>query len=289
MLRGISLSVGPGECIGLLGANGSGKSTVVALIAGTQAVQSGHVSVGGHSVANDPRGLRRDLGAVFQQTSLDPKLSVYDNLILTARLYRTPLQRVADELARVHLEERRDDQVRHLSGGMRRKLDLARALMCRPKLLLLDEPTSGLDAKAHASFWDEIEKRKQQGLSILLATHQPEEAARCDRLMLLHEGAPLAEGSPEELVARIAGDIVVIESAHSRDVADKLSEHLGLAGEVRDDCLYLEVAEGHKLIPRIIEALPGGYVDSVSMHKPTLSDVFLKLSGVSLQAQELAA
>jgi ABC-2 type transport system ATP-binding protein len=289
VLRGISFQLQRGEIFGLLGPNGCGKSTTLRILTGLAVPDAGELQLLGEPVAPGGRALRKQMGVVFQAPSLDPRLSVRENLQLTAALWRLPRttaeQRIAEALAFAQLGERAHSPVKDLSGGMKRRLELARALLHEPKLLLLDEPTSGLDEPSFRRTWERITRlRRETELSVLLTTHRAEEAALCDRVAVIDGGRIVAQDTPEALIAQVAGDVISLEVADPQAIAAQLSSSLDLPAPARiaDGRVLIERERGHELIPRLVEALPAGSIRSLSMHRPTLADVFVKLTGRSL-------
>jgi len=287
VLRGVSLAVGPGEIVGLLGPNGAGKSTLFSILAGLLAPAAGRFRLDGREIAAGARALRAAAGIVFQAPGLDGKLTAEENLRLAAALHRVPRAAARTAVARLldsaGLADRAREPVERLSGGMRRRIELARALVHRPALLVMDEPTTGLDAGAFRAFWAEVERlRRTEGLTVVLTTHRPDEAERCDRLAVLAGGAIVAEGTPEELRARVPGDVVVIETDSPEEVASGIASRLGLTARVRDDAVLVEHEAGHTLVPRIVEAFPPGKLRAVSLRRPTLGDAYLAITGEAL-------
>jgi len=290
VLDGLSLRLARGEIFGLLGPNGCGKSTTLRVLTGLLLPDAGELFLSGKSVAPGGRELRKRIGVVFQSSSLDQRLSARENLGLFATLQRLPAAsaklRIADALEFAQLQERADDPVTQLSGGMKRRLELARALLHEPALLLLDEPTTGLDEPSFRRTWQRIVGlRERTQLSVLLTTHRADEAARCDRVAIMDRGRCMALDTPEALIAQVAGDVLTLELRALDDLPTTLEtlrrlfalEARELAGKVVVEC-----ERGHELIPRLVEALPPGSVRSLSMHRPTLADVFVKLTGRSL-------
>ncbi len=290
VLRGVSLEVGRGEIFGLLGPNGAGKSTLFAILAGLLRPDAGRFLLDGREIAPGARALRARAGIVFQEPGLDGKLSAEENLRLAAALHRVPRatarERIARLLAGAGLAERAREPVERLSGGLRRRLELARALVHAPELLVMDEPTVGLDAAAFRTFWAGIEAlRRGDGTTVVLTTHRPDEAERCDRLAVLARGTIVACASPDALRARVAGDRLVVEADEPEEVARVLSEKLGLAARVRPDGVMVERPEGHALVPRIVELFPAGRLRAVSVRRPTLADAYLAVTGESLEVE----
>ncbi len=290
VLQGLSLRVQRGEIYGLLGPNGSGKSTTFRVLTGMLRPDAGEILLDGEAVEAGGRKLRQRLGVVFQAGSLDSRLTARENLLLSAGLNGIPqataVQRTRELLAFTALEARADHPVLQYSGGMRRRLELARALLHEPSLLLMDEPTTGLDERFFREVWQRIETlRAERGLTVLLTTHRAEEAERCDRVAVIDDGRVVAEDTPARLQQRVSGDVLSLQARDPEELCATLAARLNLAARIVDGKVVLEHERGHELIPRVIEALPVGRVDSLSMHRPTLSDVFVKLTGRSLQSE----
>ncbi len=293
VLRDVALAVSPGEIFGLLGPNGAGKSTLFAILAGLLRPDAGRFFLDGRAIAAGARELRARAGIVFQEPGLDGKLSAEENLRLAAALQRVPRAeartRIASLLASAGLAARAREPVERLSGGMRRRLELARALVHEPELLVMDEPTVGLDAGAFRAFWASIEAlRRARGTTVVLTTHRPDEAERCDRLAVLARGAIVACETPEALRARVAGDLLVVEADEPEEVARTLAERLGLDVRVRPDGVTVECAAGHTLVPRIVEVFPSGRLRAVSVRRPTLADAYLAVTGEALEGEARA-
>ncbi|HET9597634.1 MAG TPA: ABC transporter ATP-binding protein [Anaeromyxobacteraceae bacterium] len=290
VLRGVSLEVAPGEILGLLGPNGAGKSTLFAILAGLLPPGGGEVLLDGAAIAPGARALRARTGVVFQAPSLDAKLTALENLALGARLFglsRAAARARAERLlAAAGLADRARDAAGKLSGGMRRRLELARALVHGPALLLMDEPTTGLDAGAFRETWDLVAAlRREEGLTVLLTTHRPDEAERCDRLAVMAGGRVVAEGTPEALRSRVAGDVVTLDADAPDELARDLAARLGLAARAGAHGVHVEHPRGHELVPRIVEAFPPGRFRSVSVRRPTMADAFLAVTGRELDEE----
>ena len=288
VLSGLSLRVARGEIFGLLGPNGCGKSTTLRVLTGLLIPDSGELRLLGQAVAPGGRALRKQMGVVFQAASLDPRLSARENLTLSAALYSglpTALakQRVAEALDFAQLPERADDLVSTFSGGMKRRLELARALLHQPSLLLLDEPTSGLDEPSFRRTWQRIlELRERKQLTVLLTTHRAEEAALCDRVAIMDQGRVMALDAPAALIERVSGDVLTLEVDDCERAASEVRRQFDVEARVVAGKLVIERERGHELIPRLVEALAPGSIRSLSMHRPTLADVFVQLTGRSL-------
>ena len=286
-LSNVSFEVKAGEIFGLLGPNGGGKSTLFRILSTMMAPTEGKAILDGHDVEREPGAVRRDIGVVFQTQSLDRALTVEENLRaqghlhgLSGHLLRDRMNRAMERLG---LKDRRKDLVEALSGGLRRRVEIAKALLHQPKVLLMDEASSGLDPAARRELSRHIESlREHEGVTILLTTHIMEEADRCDRLVLLHQGNIVAQGSSAELRARIGGDVVVLETADSKALAANIEQRFGLHPVVRDGQVRVEIQNGHRFIAEVVEAFPGA-VESVGLHKPTLEDVFVRETGASFE------
>ena len=280
-LAGVSFEVRKGEIFGLLGPNGGGKSTLFRILSTMM------VPIAGHDVVKEAAEVRRHVGVVFQTQSLDKALTVDENLRAQGHLHGLSgallTERIERAVERLGLADRRKDLVETLSGGLRRRVEIAKALLHRPLVLLMDEASTGLDPAARRDLSRHVENlRDNEGVTILLTSHILEEADRCDRLVLLHQGAVVAEGSPGELRARIGGDVVVLESGEAESLAGRIAERFGLAATVMDGRVRVEISNGHRFIAEVVEAFPGA-VESVGLHKPTLEDVFVRETGAILE------
>lgn len=285
-LRDLSFEVEEARLFGLLGPNGSGKSTLFRILATMMAPTEGRVVVAGVDAAADPDEVRRRIGVVFQSQSLDKKLTVAENLTAQGHLYGLSggllRERTGEALERLGLAERRDDIVETLSGGLRRRVEIAKAMLHRPQVLLMDEPSTGLDPGARRELADYVaELRDREGVTVILTTHILDEADRCDRLLLLHEGRKVAEGTPEELKARVGGDVVVLEAKDAGSLAREIRRNFGVPVSQVNGTLRVEIENGHRFITDVVEAFPGR-IDSVALHKPTLEDVFLDETGARI-------
>ncbi len=286
-LDGISLRVDEREIFGVLGPNGGGKSTLFKVLATMLTPSVGSASVAGFDVVRQCAEVRRRIGVVFQSQSLDRKLTVRENLRAQGRLYAMHggalEDRIIEVAARLGLADRADDIVGTLSGGLRQRVEIAKAVLHSPAVLLMDEPSTGLDPGARRELWRYIEElRDRGGMTVLLTTHILDEADRCDRLALLHEGRVVAQGAPSELKARIGGDVVVLEVAQSEAVREELERRFGVKAAARNGSIRVEIENGHRFIASAIEAFPG-VITSVALHKPTLEDVFLDETGATLE------
>ena len=282
-LDGVSLTVAPGEIVALLGPNGSGKSTLFKILATLLEPTEGSARIFGHDVRRDADAVRRQMGVVFQQPSIDKLLSVEENLLHHGALYglaRATLRtRVAAMLERFGLTERRGERVGRLSGGLARRVELAKALVVGAEVLLLDEPSTGLDPLARREFFAHLgELRDRDGITVLLTTHHLDEAERADRVAILDRGRLVTLGAPEELKAALGGDVLVMQTASAERLRERLRLRLGLEAAVVDGAVRLEAPRAHEIVSRLVDAFPDE-IRSITYGKPTLEDVFVHLTG----------
>jgi ABC-2 type transport system ATP-binding protein len=282
-LRGVSFRVGAGEIFGLLGPNGSGKTTLFRLLTTMVPLEEGEVRVLGLDLRRDRREIRACIGVVFQRPSLDGKLTVSENLHFHGRLYGMTGSELTESIPRVldrlGLLERADDLVDILSGGLQRRVELAKALLPRPRLLLLDEPSTGLDPGARRDLGRYLQElRERDGVTVLLTTHFMEEAERCDRVAILHEGDVVRSGSPESLKAALGGDVVVILANDPEGLRARLQERFGCEPLLVDGTVRLEWPQAHELAHRIGREFSAD-VRSITVGRPTLEDVFIHCTG----------
>ncbi|NUN13546.1 MAG: ABC transporter ATP-binding protein [Myxococcales bacterium] len=283
----VTFSVSRGQVFGLLGPNGSGKSTVLSLISGVLPVQTGQIRYAGVLVSGHFRRFRSETAVVFQSPSLDKKLTAVQNLELTASMYglgvRDASARIDHLLDVAGLSDRRHQRVGTYSGGLIRRLDIARALLPRPRLLLMDEPTSGLDEASFRSTWERLNAMCQgDNLTIVVATHRTEEADHCDLLAVFKAGVIIAIDSPQRLRNRLSKDIVVMATDEPRTLSEQIRSTFSLSTLTYQNSVLVECEDGHKWIPRLVETFPSGSFHSVSLRRPSLNDVFLKLTGTAL-------
>lgn len=290
-LDDVSFEVPTGEMFGLLGPNGSGKTTLFKLLATLNAVQEGTLEVTGTSVAREPTAVRRKLGIVFQHPSIDIKLTVAENLRHQGHLYGLSGNELEERMTKLletfRLTERRDEYAEKLSGGLKRRVEVAKSLLHRPPVLLLDEPTTGFDPTARREFWDVMASvNQQEGTSILVTTHLMEEAERCTRLVILDEGKLVAEDSPAALKASL-GEQAVSMTLSSVEVTEELAMHLRSAlgvevqatpGQIRLDVATKAPPELGPFLARVME-ICGDRAVSVTLSQPSLEDVFFAKTG----------
>jgi len=283
-LNGVSFDVQPAELFGLLGPNGSGKTTLFRILSTLMVPTAGRAIVMGCDAVQDPASLRRLIGVVFQAQSVDPKLTAYENLWHQGHLYglsgATLKKRAGEILARVGLADRAKERVETFSGGMQRRIELAKGLLHHPGVLLLDEPTTGLDPGARRDLWQYLQMlRDEEHVSVLVTTHLMEEAERCDRLAILNEGNLVALGTPAELKAEIGGDVILLDAARDAGLlADHIRARFHLETTVLGNQVRIEREGGHRFVPDLVEAFPGE-IQAISVSKPSLEDVFIHRTG----------
>ncbi len=283
-LKGVSFTVQAAEIFGLLGPNGSGKTTMFRILSTLMLPSAGTAIVMGHDAARDPAGLRRHIGVVFQARSIDLKLTAEENLRHVGHLYglrgAALKHRVLEMLNRVGLAERARDRAETFSGGMQRRLELAKGLLHHPSVLLLDEPTTGLDPGARRDLWQYLRiLRDEEGVTVLVTTHLMEEAERCDRLAILSHGNLVALGTPAELKQEIGDDIILLDTSEPKALmARQIRSRFGVEATVLNGQIRIEREAGHRFVPELVEAFPGG-ITAISVSKPTLEDVFIRRTG----------
>jgi len=287
----ISFDVDEGQIFGLLGPNGAGKTTTIRVTLTLIKPTSGSITVFGIDCVKSAAAVRQISGYVPQEVSIDTDLTGYENLLMYSKLYYTPKDqresRIRDALEYMELADRQHDLAKTYSGGMMRRLEIAQALMNRPKMLFLDEPSIGLDPTAKTAVWEHIKRlRDEYGTTILLTTHDMHEAdVLCDEIAIMNRGKIVSDGSPEDLKASVGGDVISLV-AHNGDCSQVLQEHGKLLSSRPEEGAYeLVVARGEKAIPSILESLESHkiHVESVSLKKSTLDDVFLKYAGARIQ------
>lgn len=292
-LAGVSFDVREGEIFGFLGPNGGGKTTLLRILATLLPPSSGSATVFGLDVARDPNAIRRRIGVVFQSKHVDGKLTAAENLRHHGHLYglrgRELTDRIEQSLTRFGLLDREKDLVETFSGGLRRRLELAKGLLHRPGLLLLDEPTTGLDPGARRDLWDYLGRlRGKDNLTVVLSTHLLDEAERCDRLAILHQGLIVSAGSPDALRSEIGGEVILVETPDPELILAQLKQRFAVEASVVAGKVRFEHARGHEFIPQLVEAFPGE-IQSAMVSKPTLEDVFLHRTGHQFWEETAAA
>jgi ABC-2 type transport system ATP-binding protein len=282
-LTDVSFSVARAEIFGLLGPNGGGKTTLFRLISTLVPLQSGSARVLGYDLGGETVALRHRLGVVFPHPSVDRKLTVAENVMCYGRLYgisgRRLNERTAAVLNQLELTTRADDLVETLSGGLQRRVELAKALLHEPELLVLDEPITGLDPAARREFMHYLAHlRDDEGVTIVLTTHHLEEAERCDRIGVLHQGRLVAIAPPGELKTQVGGDVVVISSPDAKSLSQKIFQQMRVRSTLVDGTIRIELPRGHEFVREVVERF-GDEIESVTFGKPTLEDVFVHLTG----------
>jgi ABC-2 type transport system ATP-binding protein len=290
----LNFEVPPGEVFGLLGPNGAGKTTTLSMLCTILKPTSGTAIINGFDVAKHPSQVRRSIGIIFQEPSIDDRLTGRENLEMHANLYAVPIaerkDRIQEVLKLVELEDRADSLMRTYSGGMRRRLEIARGLVHHPKVLFLDEPTLGLDPQTREHIWSYVsELSKRENITMILTTHYMEEADKlCDRIAIVDYGKIIALDEPERLKDKMEGDIISVKTEAPKQLGEKLTE-MKLAENIQplEGELKLVVKHGGALVPRIAEiaAKSGIHIESISIHEPSLEDVFLHYTGRKIRPE----
>lgn len=292
----ISFTVNAGEIFGFLGPNGAGKTTTINVLCTLLRPTEGRVALNGYDVMRNPHQVRKSIGLVFQDPSLDDRLTARENLQFHAMVYGVKPDLVAGRIDEVlemmELVDRQHHLVRTFSGGMKRRLEIARGLLHYPRVLFLDEPTLGLDPQTRSKIWEYIhDLRRREDITIFMTTHYMDEAENCDRIGIIDHGKIVALDTPEQLKKMVGGDIITVKAAGD-DLSDRIARRYGV--EVRKvrlqnwDHLQLEMENGHEFIPRLVGDFPGEVL-SVGLSKPTLDDVFLKLTGRAIREESPSA
>ena len=284
----LSLSLESGEIFAFLGPNGGGKTTLFRLLSTLIPLQAGSIRVLGFDVRQHTQQVRERMGVVFQAPSLDKKLTVAENLRHQGHLYglagQALVQREDEMLARLGLADRASQRVETLSGGLRRRVELAKGMLHRPAVLLLDEPSTGLDPGARSDLWEYLTTvRREAGVTVVLTTHLLEEADKADRLAILNEGQLVALDTPGNLRATVGGDSITIETDTPEHLAELIRASFGFEVQSIEGTLRIALAEGHQWIARLVEAFPG-QIRSITLGQPTLEDVFIARTGHRLWA-----
>jgi len=282
-LDGVTFDVRPAELFGLLGPNGAGKTTLFRIFSTLMIPTGGRAIIMGFDVARDPNALRHRIGVVFQAQSIDVKLTATENLWHQGHLYglhgAALNGRIKEMLGRVGLADRAHDKAETFSGGMQRRLELAKGLLHHPSVLLLDEPTTGLDPGARRDLWQYLAiLRDQEHVTVIVTTHLMEEAERCDRLAILNEGKVVALGTPDELKREIGGDVILFDAKDPESLAERVRRRWNGEVQVLQGQVRLERENGHRFITDVVEAFPGE-IEAISVSKPTLEDVFIHRTG----------
>jgi ABC-2 type transport system ATP-binding protein len=289
-LNGVSFEVRQAELFGLLGPNGSGKTTMFRILSTLMVPSGGRAVIRGFDAAKEPGKLRREIGVVFQAQSIDLKLTAYENLWHQGHLYglrgEVLKARIPELLSRVGLLDRAREKAETFSGGMQRRLELAKGLLHHPAVLLLDEPSTGLDPGARRDLWQYLQiLRDEEQVTVIVTTHLMEEAGRCDRLAILNEGKLVALGTPPELKQEIGGDVILLDAKNAESLAERIRARFRLDAQVLAGQVRLEQENGHRFITEVFEAFPGE-IQAVSVSKPSLEDVFIHRTGHKFWTEE---
>jgi ABC-2 type transport system ATP-binding protein len=295
-VAGVDFTVEPGEIFGFLGPNGAGKSTTINMLCTMLKPTGGSALINGFDVARNPHGVRQSIGIIFQDSSLDDRLTAMENLRFHALLYDVPsatfAERARELLAMVDLTDKASAPVKTYSGGMKRRLEIARGLLHHPRVLFLDEPTIGLDPQTRRHIWQYLLKlREQKGVTMFMTTHYMDEAEHCDRIAIIDHGRIVALDTPGRLKALVGGDLVSVRTSDNERAALRLAAYPGI--ETRssaDGQLIVETTRGDQFIPTLVDLMrsaePAIQVQSISLSRPTLEDVFVKLTGHAIRPSE---
>jgi ABC-2 type transport system ATP-binding protein len=289
-VRGIEFEVGARETFGFLGPNGAGKSTTINMLCTLVRPSAGSARVAGHDVVSERDEVRRNIGLVFQDTTLDAYLTAEQNLSLHAELYGVPRElvpaRMRQVMEMVGLWERRQSLVNTFSGGMKRRLEIARGLLHSPRVLFLDEPTVGLDPQTRSSIWSYIQELKaREDITIFLTTHYMDEAEYCDRIAIMDQGQIIVLDTPERLKASVGKDRVQIVTDDPQAAIEALRERFGIEATVAEGAVTFGVPEGEHFVPRLFAEL-GLPIRAVSVSRPSLDDVFMSYTGTTIRDAE---
>lgn len=290
VLNGVSLSIQAGEIFGLLGPNGSGKTTLLRILSTAFPLNEGEVKIAGFDLRTQSSEIRKIFGVVFQSPSLDGKLTVLENVHHHGRLYGltgNALKKRSEEmLTQLGVMDRANERTEKLSGGLKRRVEIAKSLLHSPKLLILDEPSTGLDPGSRHDVWTYLKTlQKSQKTTVLVTTHLMEEAELCDRLAILHQGNLAGAGKPDELKKMVGGDVIQIQSADAEKLTEKIKEKFKIDAVCRGENIVIEHPLGAEFVPRLAGSFPGEIL-SITLRKPGLGDVFMHLTGHSFWEQE---
>jgi ABC-2 type transport system ATP-binding protein len=286
----VSFNITEGEIFGFLGPNGAGKTTTINMLCTLLTPTSGGATVNGYDILRQRSEVRRSIGLVFQEPTLDEYLTAEQNLRFHAYAYNVPREvretRIREVLELVELLDRRKNKVRIFSGGMKRRLEIARGLLHRPRVLFLDEPTLGLDPQTRRSIWDHILAiRKQNNLTIFLTTHYMDEAENCDRITIIDHGRIIAIDTPENLKDGLGGDMVTLTAEDNEAAALELKEKYNLSPVIQNGMITFSVPQGEKFLPQLMNSFQNRLI-SIGIRRPTLDDVFIKLTGRAIRDEE---
>ncbi|TLP63868.1 ATP-binding cassette domain-containing protein [Microbispora triticiradicis] len=289
-VKGVDFEVAPGEVFGFLGPNGAGKTTTISMLCTLATPTGGTALVAGHDIVTERDAVRRNIGLVFQDPTLDGYLTAEQNLRFHAELYGVPKDLVGDRMRQVldmvGLWDRRDGKVMTFSGGMKRRLEIARGLLHSPRVLFLDEPTVGLDPQTRSAIWGYIGKlRHSEDITIFMTTHYMDEAEYCDRIAIIDHGEIVVIDSPEALKASVGKDRVQIQTGDDERAMVLLRERFGVEAAVREGQVTFAVPSGEEFVPKLFAGL-GVPIRSVSVSRPSLDDVFMSYTGSTIRDAE---
>lgn len=289
-VKNVNLTVHPGEITGLLGPNGAGKSTTIKMLATLLRPSSGNAYIAGLDILKNPYQVRQQIGVIFQDSTLDNRLTGRENLDFHCMVYKVPRaereRRINEMLTMVNLKDASNRIVKTYSGGMKRRLEIARGLLHHPSILFLDEPTVGLDPQTRAHIWDYVKTLvKEYGMGVLMTTHYMEEAEHCQSISIIDDGQIIAEGSPAELKSSMEGDQIHIETANDPLIAEWLSTHRGINPTPTEGGLNFLLPNGDTQLAHLLSELPYP-VKRLTVHQPTLEDVFIRLTGRKIREEE---
>ena len=289
----ISFSVNEGEVFGFLGPNGAGKTTTINILCTLLSPTSGAAAIAGHDCVGEPEPVRSAIGLIFQDTTLDSGLTAYENLKFHAYLYnldrRLAEKRIDEMLEVVELSPRKRDLIKNFSGGMKRRLEIARGLLHYPRVLFLDEPTLGLDPQTRNTIWEFIaELRKRERITVFMTTHYMEEAENCGRIAIIDHGKIIALDTPARLKQMVQGDIIHLMTDDNERACAEIAERFGIDCRTENGSLFIETERGEEFIPKLLHGL-SVRTTSVNIQKATLNDVFLKLTGRTIRDEVLSS
>lgn len=292
-VKGISFEVKPGEVFGLLGPNGAGKSTTIKMLVTLLKPTRGEIRLNGYDLLTQQALVRGAVGIIFQDPSLDERLTASENLYFHAQLYHVPgariKERIETALKVVDLTERRNDLVMNFSGGMKRRLEIARGILHTPRILFLDEPTIGLDPQTRRHIWRYLQQlREREAITIFLTTHYMDEAEICDRIAIMDHGEIIALDTPANLKRNVSGEIINLKVAAQDQAIKTIEEEFGITPSVTGDAIRLTVENGAGFLPKLFEVL-GQQINGIDIKKPTLEDVFIKMTGREIRETEASS
>jgi ABC-2 type transport system ATP-binding protein len=292
-VKGISFDVYPGEIFGFLGPNGAGKTTTINMLCTLLKPTAGTANIAGYDILHQRSQVRESIGLIFQDPSLDDRLTADENLRFHATVYGLPVdiarERRNEMLKMVDLYDRKDNLVRTFSGGMKRRLEIARGLLHYPRVLFLDEPTIGLDPQTRLHLWTYIlNLRQQKQITMFMTTHYMDEAEYCDRIAVIDYGNIVALDTPDNLKSMVGGDVIRLKTSNDALATQQIKEHFGVEPRQMKDELVFEIASGEELVPRIVETITAR-IASISVRRPTLDDVFIKLTGHEIREEEASS